>query len=162
MYFIYQGEVELVHKGETGNGSVEVGDEAAPKGTVTGEGDEKLSIKRLGEGDPFGVLSILATHKRRAATARALTPVKVYKIDRSQFKKLLASSPDMQHEARSLAYQRLDTFAQDVPQLDDVHWKEQTLRTLDKLSMDVSDAGCLLEFSMMHHPPRISMNCARQ
>lgn len=140
LYFVQQGEVELVHKGETSNGSVEVGDEAAPKGTVTGEGDEKISIKRLGVGDPFGVLSILATHKRRAATARALTPVKVYKIDRSQFQKLLASSPDMQHEARSLAYQRLDTFAQDVPQLDDVHWKEQTLRTLDKLTMDVSDA----------------------
>ncbi|MEN8130452.1 MAG: cyclic nucleotide-binding domain-containing protein [Pseudomonadota bacterium] len=111
LYFIREGEVELIHKGETSNGSAEVGDEAAPKGSVIGEGAEMISTTQVGEGDAFGVLSILATHKRRAATARALTPLKVYKIDRSQFKRLLASSPDLQHDARSLAYERLAALA---------------------------------------------------
>jgi CRP-like cAMP-binding protein len=139
LYFINKGEVELTHRGENGFGNEQVGDEAAKQGEVSGTGAEKIAVKRVGEGGAFGVLSLLATHKRRAATAKALTPLKLYKLDRGEFKRLLASSPELQHAARSLVYERLDSFAREVPELDDIHWKEQTIKTLDKITMDISD-----------------------
>ena len=140
LYFIRDGEVELTHRGENGTGEEAALDEGATAGVVSGKGVNRVSVQRLGEGETFGVLSILATGQRRAATAKALKTSRLYKIDRSDFDRILASSPELQYAARSLAYRRLDSFAQDVPELNDVHWKEQTIKTLDRLSMGVSDA----------------------
>lgn len=127
LYFIRSGEVELTHRGERN------------KASAKGQDSDNISIKNLDEGDTFGVLSVLVTDRRRASTARALTPLTVYKIDRSHFMRLLATSPDLQFDTRSLAYHHVDSFAKGDPEIDDVVWKEQTLKTLDKLSVDVSD-----------------------
>ena len=59
--------------------------------SVLVDGDE---VRRLGPGDHFGEIALLAPDARRTATVRALTPVRVGALSTWNFKGFLSEHPE--------------------------------------------------------------------
>lgn len=74
------------------------------------ENDREISLAVLKEGDFFGEMAIFE-HEARAATVRALGPVRVLTIDKKTFLRRIEKDP-------SLAFDIVRTMSQRVRRLD--------------------------------------------
>ncbi|MFQ5930090.1 MAG: cyclic nucleotide-binding domain-containing protein [Acidobacteriota bacterium] len=118
LYFIISGDVEV---------------------SCMKEGGGTTEIARLTENDTFGEMAIL-THHARAATVIAREETHVFKILKSDFDAVLASSPRLQQGVKKLLDERVEDLMAKVPgKYPREAWKTEALDHLGKLSMPVTD-----------------------
>lgn len=78
---------------------------------VASNGKLESEVARLGPGEFFGEMGLL-TGERRAATIVAITPVESYRLDKSGFRDLMSTRPEISEQiADLLAKRRLELIA---------------------------------------------------
>jgi CRP-like cAMP-binding protein len=86
LFLIQEGQIEILSReGSLGQGS---------PGNPGNPGNEDRQLEILGPGDFFGELS-WAEDRPRAESARAVTPYRLLRIDRSTFHQLVQENPDI-------------------------------------------------------------------
>jgi CRP-like cAMP-binding protein len=113
---VYESGEAVVRQGEMGDcmyviqeGQLEV---------VKVDGDTEVSVAVLSEGDFFGEMSLFE-REVRAATVRALGPVRVLTVDRKTLMRRV-------HEDPSLAFNLLRTMCQRIRRLDQELYQART------------------------------------
>jgi small-conductance mechanosensitive channel/CRP-like cAMP-binding protein len=92
MLHSYWTNETIIHQGEEGD-SFFLLDEGEVRVCVSKEGHEE-EVARLTPPAPFGEMALL-TGERRSATVRAVTPVRLFVIDRESFKSVIVANPDL-------------------------------------------------------------------
>ncbi len=118
MYFIVSGEVEILLNDPT-----------------VGEAKKRIAV--LKEGDTFGELGVL-NQEPRTADAKALTDVRVYKIHRHDFNKLLPMSPELQSAINHLAGIRMNELALKWTRDNDKQWEKETFSFIENATLPAS------------------------
>jgi CRP-like cAMP-binding protein len=78
---------------------------------VASNGRMESEVARIGAGEFFGEMGLL-TGERRTATIVAVTPVECYRLDKSAFKDLMSTRPEISEQiADLLAKRRLELLA---------------------------------------------------
>jgi len=114
LYFIVDGEVEIVR-----------------------EGTDTVAV--LGAHDTFGEMALLSD-TRRSATARARTRTRVLQVLYADFERLLTESVELREAVRELVAGRVDDLARKAPGYEADRWKDESLKHLEHLSLEVSEA----------------------
>jgi CRP-like cAMP-binding protein len=106
-------------------------------------GEIRISRKRrtiavLGQDETFGEMALI-TRASRNATARTLTPVKLFAIPHGDFQAVLAESPELREHVEAMVAHRLAELSK-LPEL--AHqagkWKKAGLHYLSKMSIEVT------------------------
>lgn len=78
---------------------------------VASNGKMESEVARIGAGEFFGEMGLL-TGERRTATIVAVTPVECYRLDKSAFKELMSTRPEISEQiADLLAKRRMELIA---------------------------------------------------
>jgi len=124
-------EKELIlHEGEAGDSFYIIDEGEVEVFLTSGHGSRKV-LGRLKEGDFFGEIALL-TGEKRSASVEALSDVRVYRLDKENFKDILESKPDILDEIGSLLCKRKDQLAELMEESSGEHG--------EAMSMNVNEA----------------------
>lgn len=120
----------MFHEGELGDYMYFIN-----SGTVQVSTKDGFEAK-LGQGDSFGVGSLIRPGARRSATIRCITPLHVIRIDKAYFNKYVASS-----ESGKIAYKlREKVNKNNFGRAEFILWKQSNLQKIDFVK-----GGCIFE-----------------
>ncbi len=89
---------------------------------LSAHGNRKI-LTNLGEGDFFGEIALL-TGQKRTANVRALTDVRVHRLDKDSFREILESKPDILDEIGSVLSRRKDQLEMLIAESSGAHQED--------------------------------------
>ena len=104
---------------------------------LSAHGNRKI-LTTLAEGDFFGEIALL-TGQKRTANVRALTDVRVHRLDKDSFKEILETKPDILDEIGSVLSRRKDQLAilmaesSGAHEVDSINIQDAKLRILSRI-----------------------------
>lgn len=104
------GEV-VIHQGDEGECLYAILDGQAE--VVRRRKKKDLIVAVLGKGDLFGEMAMI-THRRRSATVRALTPLRVMTIDRRTFARRVQEDPAIAVNLLTMLVDRVETLDEEL------------------------------------------------